>query len=395
MGRLMAGLVAACVVMSGASSTLAQQASDFPGRSGGLVAVADLGFALTVPGDWTVLVDSDAATDVWLASAEEVAGGQLVETYQAMLANGVTLGMYAKAPTVEADEVADCTVTITPNPSGLDVEEILALNTASIRAHPAIVGEPSSSPIDLPAGPAGKMSHALQFDDPGATGREITVVTYIFPALGRVYALGCSGFGSSDDDWLSIAETFEFLPNDQPPPGPPVGVGGRIAIPGADFALTFPDDWPWVRYAGWDWEAVRFELAELVGDDEADGFEAFYPDLDDDSPLIGQGPDGLCRVHITPSALPLDEFVPGYLANRESGGLHYGVTRSDVALRSGEATRLVYDLVADSPSHGWVGTDYLWSTGSAIYLLMCMSPEHPSDDWLSIAETLEFLPIQE
>ena len=62
---------------------------------------------------------------------------------------------------------------------------------------------------------------------------------------------------------------------------------------------------------------------------------------------------------------------------------------SAVTLPSGDAQRLV---VYNEPTDDWT-TTYLLDLAEGRYLLQCASDERASDDWLSLAESLEALAV--
>jgi hypothetical protein len=149
---------------------------------------------------------------------------------------------------------------------------------------------------------------------------------------------------------------------------------GRAEIGGVGFAVTFPEGWL-VETRGGESQAVSADgsalcqpnsssIDEPVDDPEAvlDKVAAIFPVFSDDGPM------------------PVIET-------------------SEIELPAGRAVRFIADYALDDDLvEGYdarYGTTYILTDGRVLLFLGCWAPERPSDDWLSIAETIEFLPAEE
>jgi hypothetical protein len=179
-----------------------------------------------------------------------------------------------------------------------------------------------------------------------------------------------------------------------------VGVGGRVAVPEYGFALTFPDDWVWVRSSSEDFEAVMAQLGSLTSSEfvaeHEDGFRKVGPGM----PLLGgalnQG--GGCGVVVLGSMeLGLDAATADLVARMEAQPDTFpaGTTVSDVALPAGEAKRIDGRQVTEVVEAPTDFSLYLATDGSRSYLIRCAAVSPPDDAWLFVAETFEFLPAAE
>lgn len=187
----------------------------------------------------------------------------------------------------------------------------------------------------------------------------------------------------------------------QSPSPDPVGLGGRVELPEYGFALTFPDDWAWVRYTTEDFDSVMEQLADLTSPEFVAANEDWFDGMDSETPLEGERADSAsgCLFQVIPMDLPfpLDMLAPAFIENIQGRRDIFpdGATLTDVALPAGQSKR----VDASQVDEGWVSpmeqSHYLLVRGSRFYDITCMSHEPPEDRWLSIAETLEFLPAAE
>jgi len=170
-----------------------------------------------------------------------------------------------------------------------------------------------------------------------------------------------------------------------PSPTPWVG-SQRVELPAAGLAVTFPADWV-VELAeeGSDLPIVFLALPERFG-----------PQVEVQSLLVAEGPDQherdtftLCTlVRYAPIDLTADEF------------LHEAFGQSDSivveSLRDGLSRVLVNDwiqsrILADDPE-ALYADHYAIRGDHAVAVLWCTGTISHREDWLSIAESVEFLP---
>lgn len=145
----------------------------------------------------------------------------------------------------------------------------------------------------------------------------------------------------------------------------------RAEISGVGFAVTFPEGWL-VETRGGELQAVSADGSALcqpnsssidvpVDDPEAvlDKLAAIFPVFSDDGPM------------------PVIETT-------------------EIELPAGRAVRFIADYALDDGLvEGYdarYGTTYLMTDGRVLLFFACWAPERPDDDWLTIAETIEFLP---
>jgi hypothetical protein len=180
-----------------------------------------------------------------------------------------------------------------------------------------------------------------------------------------------------------------------PSPGP-VGLGGRAELAEYGIALAFPDDWAWVRYSPEDLDSVMARLGDLTSPDFVTRNEGFFRGVGLESPLAAGSTAGsteACTVSVLPSDLPPEAIAANYVAGVEGQPETYpgGARITDVALPAADAKRIDFTYVEE----GWppsYESDYVLTDNGRAYVIFCYGDELPADSWLSIAETLEFLP---
>ncbi len=164
----------------------------------------------------------------------------------------------------------------------------------------------------------------------------------------------------------------------QSPSPSPLGVGERVEVPGVGFAATFPEGWI-IEASGGQSYVVSSDRSTRCGtfgerfdepiDDPAaslDELAAIYPVFSDDEPM------------------PI-------------------IDTSEIELPAGRAIRFIadysldpeFDPEFDGGKDATYVTTYIMVDSLRVLFLGCYAPERPDDDWLSIAETIEFLPIEE
>lgn len=183
----------------------------------------------------------------------------------------------------------------------------------------------------------------------------------------------------------------------QSPSPDPVGLGGLVEVPEAGFALTFPEDWVWVRYPVPDADAAVGSLADVVGPAEADVYRDFVAMAEEAVPVagtLGLGRD-TCFVQMWEWDLSPGDLAAMLQATMQTDDAYTAVTSTEVMTRAGETIRLDYRY--SSPDASTDQTQYLYPHGPTglVHVLLCAAKDPPADRWLSIAGTFEFLLEQE
>jgi hypothetical protein len=150
-----------------------------PVIEGGRVERPEQGFAVTFPDDWTVQAISPEYS-------EELSAGAGVEGLMTTLVVGS-----------DEDAGAGCVVG----------ETTLLMREMGWTSVDAFIDGTTAEAIDLPAGVAAREPGV------GQSGRSGT--QYRFEEDGEWFILGCYADDPPDDRWLSVAETFEFLPAEE------------------------------------------------------------------------------------------------------------------------------------------------------------------------------------
>ena len=176
--------IVAALVVAGCANPIA---SDDPGHvvgQGRIERPAD-GFGVTFPQDWTVHDQTEhGSARAWQWPVDASSVHRLV---------------------LRAES---CYIQVDDRHVRLSLKAYVARLMRRVWSEP--VTEPShSSEVRLPAG------RAWRIDAVHDSGQHIT--EYVLTNDGDFYIIGCSieGWAQPDDDWLSIAETFEFMPAEE------------------------------------------------------------------------------------------------------------------------------------------------------------------------------------
>ncbi|MEA2026469.1 MAG: hypothetical protein U9O18_07240, partial [Chloroflexota bacterium] len=169
---------------------------------------------------------------------------------------------------------------------------------------------------------------------------------------------------------------------------PPATNAGRVDVPEAGITVTFPVDW----------------TVDIVNESSSipavsDGTNTT---LETWRVLDASAPDGRserCGVdRYGTDELTADGFV-GRFQSWIEDAWGDSVEVSTVNLPSGDSVRVqVVVKTSDASTFSPVAHHmdfYLFDGGDGAFVLSCYGEDPPDDDWLSIAETLEFLPAEE
>lgn len=214
--RSTVSLVAAILLgLTASGPMLAQDVEQEPGEEavvlGGRVEVPSAGYALTVPEDWVAFYPSaeDAAA---ITDALRGIDPDLATTLETALAEGVGFSFLAFGAGDEETGFRDnCNVIDYPT-EGASLDLALATDAAALaNMSEALVGDPVTTMIELPAGESARLDYALEYP-----GVQAVFSAYYFTDGPMFHLMTCTGTERPDDGWLSIAETFEFLPAEEP-----------------------------------------------------------------------------------------------------------------------------------------------------------------------------------
>jgi hypothetical protein len=355
-----------------------------PAGEAGRIVQAVEGFAVTFPDDWTVhepepgLLHSLAPTSV----PRDLAGYD------------VLLIAYSDERR-EACTVRDGTRARQADPGWTSLKDAVAGDLEAYRLDPTTV-DTDSGYIELPAGQAAFSGHLVEH---GFYSR-----TYYLVSADAWFVLGCGARDRPEDRWLSIAETFEFLPVT----AGPVVIGGRIELLDPGFAVEVPDGWiaadlthpdliqlleSMPTTGSWLGAALEGSLGVLFDDRLAIGHDmVLWTSLAKEGPRNRQH----CEAWVQDSTMTsIRELVEVNAEHFEDDPTQ---TWARIDLPAGEAARNDFEW---SPTS--FGSEFIFLDGHRLITLGCVQgiPVEGVDDaarrnaWLSIAETFEFLPAED
>jgi hypothetical protein len=178
------------------------------------------------------------------------------------------------------------------------------------------------------------------------------------------------------------------------PPG--FGLGGRAMVPEAGFAITFPDDWAYVRPAASNHDPVGgidpglVSVLKSVADDTGVVLLATPPFAPSDgfaencNVAVTFELDGESLESIADQTLSFYGVVLDITSGPELSMLDFPV---------GDVARI--DMTHLSEGQEIVQTQWLYYDGHTEHALTCTDNlEHPDGAWRSIAEAFEYLPAE-
>lgn len=187
---------------------------------GGRIESPTGGYAVSLPDEWVAvdLTHPDArsmlgsvnAATRWFAEALD---GPFGESLDERAAAGQEVRLWAWLPEEGPFWLESCEVTV--RAAGVDsITELVEIGAAYVASEPDLQPYHSWSKVDLPMGEAARHDFGWS---PTAAGTE-----YFFLDAGRLVTLSCQDTALEADDveasraiWLSIVETFEFLPTEE------------------------------------------------------------------------------------------------------------------------------------------------------------------------------------
>ena len=232
MRGLKAASLVGCLLMASAGTTWAEEPSPSPFVAGQRVIATEAGFAVTLPIGWTALTPDDIDPQRLIETA-----GCSTEACVAVLAGAIAAGdaeilkLVALGPQTASPTglVENCMFTSWPDAIPLEEQVPLLMEAIRIVNGDKLVSGPDSVPVELPTGEAVRVDHvasgvSLRLPDGEGGSVPYNVVvpggvhgsTYTRTHEQSVYNMICKSLDlPPDDDWLSIAETFEFLPAEE------------------------------------------------------------------------------------------------------------------------------------------------------------------------------------
>jgi hypothetical protein len=211
------GLLGMVLVLTLGSGVVAQSPSSSPDVAAQRVEVPTWGFALTLPGDWTAVDTTRSDIEAIVVELQESHPGMASDIRDFADAGYLALfPLFASAP-VEPPALWSANCTISLSLATADLEAHLEAFLAGLQAAPGVVGPPEATLLVLPAGDAARVDHVYTGLAPDGAEVVTAVSAYFLIADEVVYSLTCADSTSSDspdDRWLSVAETFEFLPEE-------------------------------------------------------------------------------------------------------------------------------------------------------------------------------------
>lgn len=390
MRRLMIGLTAACLLGALYVPAMALEPTS-PPSFGGRVELPESGVAVTFPEGWLTF-DLAADIDARVKSIETALGDVFPVGRDALVADLKRRSASSELLGLSLDEQACDLRLISSSRVDLHDPAFVAQLDAAIQAEQGIKDYSGVAPVDLPAGPAVTYGWVQVGADP--QGRDLAHSGYMVDGGDRGVVFTCEGLKRPDDDWRSIADTIEFLPQ----PGPPslVGIGGRAEVPEVGVALTWPDDWVWARYSEFGTDALVEQLADATGPAYAAEHRLLLSEIEEVSPLIGwpRDGDGSCVLGAYRTDQGLEAVSSDAKTYIEADAVLFpgGVAMTELAIGGVKAVRLDYTQADPDRPPPSVGTQYLLVHEGASYYIGCVADQAPEDRWLSIAQTLELLP---
>lgn len=236
----------------------------------------------------------------------------------------------------------------------------------------------------------------------GRMGRLVIALTVV---AGIVIALMIMATRPGD---ASDGEASPATPQQPSPSTNLVRVGGRVMLPEHGLAVTFPPQWVWVHYTGQDVEWTVDRVADLKGRSFATQTRHLFEDPILEAPVFATpGPDQWCTLFVYPTNLTLDAMAANdRRAFGDAEDADFGqpgsdvtapdVTFTDVSLPAGAAYRIDWAL-ADTTGVRLAASDYtIKRDGTAVVFGCATEGEMPPEDrWLSIADSIEFLPADD
>jgi hypothetical protein len=181
---------------------------------GGRVEMPEHGFAVTVPDGWAAFASSGDPVEQARNAAALIDPGAseegidlLAQALRARQLAGGPLWMYELEAGSLTLPMWGCTVGVDPGGSVVP-RDAAGLTHARLSSTDGVEGLTPVESLALPAGPAARFSFRLSLDG-------LSYATYVGSGESSFFLFACSAETPPDDLWLSLAETFEFLPAEE------------------------------------------------------------------------------------------------------------------------------------------------------------------------------------
>jgi hypothetical protein len=201
------GLVGAALLVGVSVGSAASTESASPPWFGGRIEMPEHGFALVLPDGW---VGIDSSTDLseqvaaWARVRPDDLAPEDVTAMSRTVATAATAGMGLVAFGPMREPWCGVAPTLAAHRT---LDEVIDSYAASMLENEfaAVVQEPT--PVDVRAGPGRVLVVTVAPPDQPSTN----LVTYVIEGSGVFAGIFCSAGERPDDDWLSLAESLEFL----------------------------------------------------------------------------------------------------------------------------------------------------------------------------------------
>ena len=182
----------------------------------------------------------------------------------------------------------------------------------------------------------------------------------------------------------------------EPSPEPPPWFGGRVEMPEHGFAVMVPDGW------------LAFDLAGDVEEQARAATAAIYPDaseaaIESSAGYVRSLQDRGQLAVLDPSAFSNCTLLVGPAVGRDleslASGMYDFVSNDERVLHAEPPQAMTLPAgLARLVTHGgeaYESAAYMGEGARKAFMVECRAAERPEDDWLSIVETLEWLPASE
>ncbi len=177
-----------------------------------------------------------------------------------------------------------------------------------------------------------------------------------------------------------------------------VGQGGRIEVPSAGYALTFPEDWIHIRPTEGDTEAILDAVAQLapgfaptVEAALAGGLSFSLLAVRDTADGSGSGEN--CNIlDRAADGRPLEVVAASEVEKLDALGdlIASGPDLSFIELSSGRVARI--DAGVETLDMAAATSSFILIDANWIHTMTCTAEERPDDAWGSIVGTFELRP---
>ena len=207
--RFVLPLLLASLLSTGAiAPTLGQEPGATDAVLGGRIELPEAGYALTVPDDWVAIGPSLEDIDDIVETLEAIDPELATTVEDALAGGGVGFSLLAFGHLdAERGFRENCNV-IDGAADGTSLSVIAAGEAAAFaEMGDRLASGPDVSMLELPAGKVARIDYGLRYPN-----LDTAHAAYYFSDGTTLHLLTCTGLERAEDDWLSIAETFEILP---------------------------------------------------------------------------------------------------------------------------------------------------------------------------------------